>query len=108
MATVRLESEKIIDWATFHSTCKEVMGFPDFYGNNMNAWIDCLTYLDEGDGMSKFELAENEILQIEITNTEQFKSNNSEIFDALIKCSAFVNRRYVDGNSTPKLALIFL
>src|SRR5262245_31328461 len=108
MATVRLNSETITDWESFHNTCKQVMGFPDFYGNNMNAWIDCLTYLDEDDGMSRFQLTENEMLQIEITDTEGFKSRLPEIIDALIECSSFVNRRYSDSGKSPKLALVFL
>jgi hypothetical protein len=57
MATVRLDASLITDWNSFHTTCRETFGFPEFYGMNMNAWIDCLTYLDEGDGMSQFHLA---------------------------------------------------
>lgn len=56
MATVRLDSALITDWASFHQLSKEGMGFPDFYGANMK--IDCLTYVDEGDGMSRFQLSE--------------------------------------------------
>ena len=52
MATVKLETQQIRDWETFHSVCQQNLGFAAFYGRNMNAWIDCLTYLDEGDGAS--------------------------------------------------------
>ena len=62
MAIVRLNTEQITDWASFHQVCKEAFGFPDFYGANMNAWIDCLTYLTEGDGMTRFVLSEDEML----------------------------------------------
>lgn len=40
MATVRLPTERITDWESFHEVCREVFGFPDFYGMNMDAWID--------------------------------------------------------------------
>jgi len=108
MATIRLKTNEITDWTTFHSVCKQAMGFPDFYGNNMNAWIDCLTYLDEDDQMTKFTLAENERLEIEISETIQFKTQTPEIYDALITCSAFVNQRYLEQGKQPKLSLIFL
>jgi RNAse (barnase) inhibitor barstar len=49
MATAILDTSRIIDWDTFHAVSREAFGFPDFYGCNLNAWIDCLTYLDEGD-----------------------------------------------------------
>jgi barstar (barnase inhibitor) len=60
MAKVRIKTEAITDWQSFHESFKREMGFPDFYGMNMNAWIDCLTYLDEEDGMSRFHLRERE------------------------------------------------
>jgi hypothetical protein len=82
---------------------KETFGLPDFYGNNMDAWIDCLTYLREGDGMSRFHIGQNEMLEIEITDTRRFKERVPEIFDALVECSAFVNFR----NFPPVIALIF-
>ena len=108
MATVRLETSKISNWDSFHATCREALGFPDFYGMNMNAWIDCLTYLDEGDGMSRFHLAPGEKLHIEITDTELFSSRLPEIFSTLIDCTAFVNDRYVAAGKPPALSLVFL
>jgi hypothetical protein len=108
MAVVRLNTEQITDWASFHLVCKEAFGFPDFYGANMNAWMDCLSYLKEGDGLTKFTLAEDEKLFIEVTNTADFNSRRPEILGALIECSAFLNNRYLEDNETAKLALIFL
>jgi hypothetical protein len=60
MATVQLPEDRINDWHSFHEVSKEVFGFPSFYGMNMDAWIDCLTYLD--DGMSRFTLRAEENL----------------------------------------------
>jgi|SRR6478672_4497157 len=103
MAAVRLETENIVDWDSFHLKCKEVFGFPDFYGKNMDAWIDCLTYVRDGDGMSRFKMCENEMLEIEVTDTRSFNERVPEIFDALIQSSAFVNSRY----KAPVIALVF-
>ena len=38
---------QITDWETFHDTFAQALGFPGFYGRNMDAWIDCLTSADE-------------------------------------------------------------
>ena len=103
MAKVRLETEGIIDWPSFHSKCKEVFGFPDFYGKNMDAWIDCLTYVRQGDGMSRFHLEQDEMLEIEVRDIRRFKERVPEIFDALVECSAFVNFR----TYPPVIALVF-
>ena len=108
MATVRLDTSLITDWNSFHRTCREAFGFPDFYGMNMNAWMDCLTYLDEGDGMSRFHLAPGEKLNIEITDTELFSLRLPETFSAVIHRTAFVNDRYVAAGKPPLLSLVFL
>ena len=108
MATVRLDTSLISDWNSFHTTCREAFGFPNFYGMNMDAWIDCLTYLDEGDGMSRFHLASGERLNIEVSDTSSFNSRAPEILDALVECSAFVNQRYPEAGKSPLLALVFL
>ena len=108
MATARLETESITDWQSFHGACREVFGFPDFYGMNMNAWIDCMSYMDEDAGMTRFNLAEGEMLHIEVSATESFNRRLPEIFDALVECSAFVNQRYGEDGRAPILSLVFL
>ena len=108
MATLRLPTERINDWQSFHEVCQEVFGFPDFYGMNMNAWIDCLTYLDLGDGMSRFHLAKGETLEIEVSDAENFRSRAPEIFDALVECSSVVNNRYNEEGKPPLLSLSLL
>lgn len=107
MAFVQLDTTKITDWASFHQVCEEAFGFPDFYGKNMNAWIDCLSSLDE-EGMTKFLLTTDETLLIEIRNTEEFNRRVPEIVDDLIECTAFVNQRYIESDGKPKIALVFV
>ncbi len=53
MAVVRIDCDRIIDWESLHDVFAEALGFPGFYGRNMNAWVDCLTSLDApADGMT--------------------------------------------------------
>jgi RNAse (barnase) inhibitor barstar len=108
MATVRMETDAISDWQSFHETCKVVFGFSDFYGMNMNAWIDCMSYLDEDAAMTRFDLATGEKLHIEIASTESFNKRLPEIFEALVECTASANQRYLDEGKDPVLSLLFL
>lgn len=37
----------MVDKDGFHRFFSDLLGFPDYYGANMNAWIDSMTYLDD-------------------------------------------------------------
>jgi RNAse (barnase) inhibitor barstar len=104
--SARIESKKITDWDSFHSVFSETMGFPDFYGRNMNAWIDCLTY--GNDNMTRFNVAPGGMFHLEIADAKDFAQRLPDIFQALIECSAFVNQRRVAVGDPPILALVLL
>ena len=104
--SAKIETRKITDWASFHSVFAEALGFPDFYGQNMNAWIDCMTNID--DGMTRFTVAPGEMFHLEIDDTKDFAQRLPEIYQALIEVSAFVNRRRVEVGEAPILALVLL
>lgn len=69
-----MDAEAITGWESFHETFRQVMGFPSFYGMNMDAWIDCMSYLDDEDArMTRFHLGAEESLSIEITGHTRSK-----------------------------------
>lgn len=83
------------------------MGFPNFYGRNMNAWIDCMSSIDEpDDGMSTVTVNPGESLDIVVLGTEQGIASCPEIFQELLECTACVNQRFIDNNSNTRLRLI--
>ena len=106
MPTVRLDGRQIGNWAAFHDACTSVFGFPDFYGRNMDAWIDCLSYLRESDGMSSFVLGAGEMLEIEVVHSDSLRSQAPDILDALEECTNEVNERYVENGENPALTLV--
>lgn len=108
MADRTLDTARILDWSTFYAICAEVFGFPAFYGSNMNAWIDCLTYIDDGDGMSNVVLDADEYLFVHLLDYENFTARQPDISAALLKCTAFVNRRFLNRGGTPRLCLILV
>lgn len=108
MKKIKINTDHICDWDSFHKEFKEALGFPDFYGNNMDAWIDCMTYLDDPDeGLSKINVHSGEILVLELNNVESFKQKCSEQYDSLISCIAFVNYRRIEQNREPILTFSF-
>lgn len=106
MATARLNGQSITDWDSFHTESQKAFGFPDFYGRNMNAWVDCLSYLRDDDGMSIFRLTENEVLKIEVTDAEVLRQKAPDILAELAMCVDMINERYEDYGEKPALELV--
>jgi hypothetical protein len=107
MATVRLDGRAITDWPSFHRESRLKFGFPDFYGGNMDAWIDCLSTLRDDDGMAAFRLDTDETLTIEVLHSAALRRRAPHILDALEECVAAVNERYRENGEKPALELQF-
>jgi RNAse (barnase) inhibitor barstar len=104
---VKIATSRIVDWGSFHDVFDEALGFPGFYGRNMNAWIDCLTHADDAEsGLVANPVASGDLLTISIVDAAEFKQRCPEQFDALIECSAFVNYRRREVGDGPVLALL--
>ena len=106
--TVRIDADAIVDWASFHDVFAQALGFPGFYGRNLNAWIDCMTYLDDADaGMTTVHVAPGEVLTLVIENAAAFRARCPEQFAALVEDAAFVNWRRIEQGAPAVLALAF-
>ncbi|WP_293781195.1 barstar family protein [uncultured Oxalicibacterium sp.] len=105
MATAQLDGALIAGWEDFHTACKTAFGFPDFYGANMDAWVDCMSYLRDDDGMTRFRLKDNEVLQIVITHADVIKTRFPELLEELAFCIDAINDRYADYGEKAALAL---
>ncbi|HJV81244.1 barstar family protein [Noviherbaspirillum sp.] len=106
MPSVHLDGRKITDWRAFHAQCKTAFGFPDFYGQNMDAWIDCLSGLRDDDGMSSIRLGPDEVLEISVLHSNSLRQAAPAILAALEDCVAEVNQRYAEQGEKPALALL--
>jgi hypothetical protein len=96
MTLVKLDTSRIHDWDTFHDAFAQAFGFPDFYGRNMNAWNDCMTYLDDpAAGMSKVHAPSGGVVVLELEHVADFARRCPEQYAAIIECSAFVNWRRI-------------
>jgi hypothetical protein len=106
MATVRIDGEKITTWDAFHSESQAVFGFPDFYGRNIDAWIDSLASLREDEGLTKFKLGPDESLEIEVLRSDVLRRLAPEILGALKEYTSIVNQLYIENGEEPPLSLV--
>lgn len=106
MPAVRLDGAQITDWSSFHAACQIAFGFPDYYGRNMDAFVDCLSYLRDEEGMTKFRLKPSEVLQIEVLHAEQMRKQAPDILEEVAFCIEGINERYADYGEKPALELV--
>jgi RNAse (barnase) inhibitor barstar len=107
MKRIRINAELIKDWDSFHDQFSDMFGFPEFYGKNMDAWIDCMSYLDDCvSGMTKVWINKGETLIIELYNNEVFKNRSKEIYLKLLQCIAIVNKRNLEANKKTTISLV--
>lgn len=101
---VKVDFNKIRDWESFHEVFAELMGFPDFYGKNNNAWIDCMSYIDDEDaGMSKITVKSGESLNIISVGTEECIKNSSEVVLGFLEIVANVNQRFIESKTETRI-----
>ncbi|WP_151448412.1 barstar family protein [Lacisediminimonas profundi] len=105
MASADLDGRKLVTREGFHRTCREAFGFPEFYGNNLSAWIDCMSGLRDDDGMSRFVLGPDEVLHIVVSHAGVLKKSAPEVLKLLEQGVEEVNLRCEEAGQLPMLAL---
>ncbi|MDB5225542.1 MAG: barnase inhibitor [Candidatus Adlerbacteria bacterium] len=105
MKTVIIDAGKIVSEETLHDTFYEVFGFPDYYGRNMNAWIDCMSSLDTE--MNKVQVKGGEIVTLQLDNAKDLKEKYPELYSKVVESTAFVNWRRTENGESAILALSF-
>lgn len=105
MPLVRIDAARVRDWDSFHDVFASAFGFPSFYGRNMNAWIDCMSSLDEpGDGMTTVHGSAADPVVIQLDDADAMPK---PFLDALTECAAFVNWRRLEVGEPAVLMLAF-
>ena len=94
---VKLDTRRITDWQSFHDVFAEQFGFPDFYGRNMDAWIDCMTSLDALEhGMTSIHAHSGGVVVLQLDHVDDFAARCPELYDAVVEATSFVNWRRID------------
>lgn len=106
MQVVRIDTRRIQDWASFHAVFAETFGFPAFYGRNLDAWIDCMSSLDDpAAGMTTLAAPGGVALQLDYV--DDFLLRCPTQYEALLDCAAFVNWRRIEMGKPAVLALSY-
>ncbi|MCU0699586.1 MAG: barstar family protein [Myxococcaceae bacterium] len=107
-AILRIDAGRIVDWDSFHDVFAEILGFPDFYGRNMNAWIDCMTCLDDPEaGMTNVHAPPGGVMTLLLDDVSGFATRCPAQYEALVECAAFVNWRRLEKGEPSVLTLAF-
>jgi RNAse (barnase) inhibitor barstar len=104
---VEVDLADVNDWDSFHGAFDKVLGFPSFYGRNMNAWVDVMSDLSKPGvyGMTKVEVPRGEDLVVLLKSAREFRLRQPEIFSALVDSTADVNRRKATFTDAGRLLL---
>lgn len=100
---ISIDFKKINDISSLHDDFKQKLGFPDFYGKNINALIDCLSSMRfPEEGMSELTLKEDETLILEL---KDFSNSNMIIINNLLIAIEEVNKREANRGRTASILL---
>lgn len=105
---IRIDLGAVDGSDAFHDTFARQLGFPTFYGRNMDAWIDCMTDLDApGAAMTSMHVRPGTVLVLVLEGVAGFAERCPEQYSALLECAAFVNWRRRERGEPAVLALSF-
>ncbi len=99
---IELDFTSIKDLEVVHTILKHTFGFPDFYGKNVNALIDCWSSLRFPEDEMCMSIASNESL---LLNIKGLTSTSNDIMLTLLVASEEVNRRYISRQESPPIYL---
>jgi RNAse (barnase) inhibitor barstar len=95
MKTVLINGRVITDEGVLHDEFAAEMGFPGFYGQNWDAWIDCMSYITEPEAeMTKVHVAVGEELQVCVSDGRELERLCPDLVKNLLECTEFVNERF--------------
>ena len=105
---VKIPVSEISDWESFHTVFARVLGFPAFYGRNMNAWVDCMESIDSpSHGMTSVHAPEGGMLVMDLGVCTEFAQRCPEQYEAILDSTGFVNYARIDIGQKPVLGLSF-
>lgn len=100
---VVIDCSLISDWESLHDVFADALGFPEYYGRNSSAWIDCMTY--PNDECARVSLAEDEVLTVHLKSAQVLKERAPQLLIDILEMSAFVNFRRIEIGEQPVLII---
>jgi hypothetical protein len=109
MPIVRIPTDEIADWNSFHDVFAKALGFlEETYGRTMGSWVDHVMDMDDPDIGLTIYVRRGDVLTLELENAGSFAARCPEQFQALVDSSALVNwGRVHRSGAQPFLALSY-
>jgi hypothetical protein len=89
-----IDGSKIRGWCSSHREFKKKMGFFPSYGENMNAWNDCMRDMftnGEYKSLTKFDINDGDSFKLIVINSAMLEIKDPKTYDAFIDGCNFVN-----------------
>ena len=95
---IAIDTRQNIDSTSFHQVFADAFGSFEGYGWNMDAWIDCMSGLDDKADvrLSRVTCPMDETVVLHLEHAADFAAREAQLFQDLLDCSAFVNWRRVE------------
>lgn len=108
MTIIRIDARRLTDTAGLHAAMSEAFGFPDFYGKNLDALVDCLTHLDDAKaGMTRVQVFPDEAALLVLDHLDGKNKQQAAQVKVLVDAVAFVNWRRLEKGQRAILALAY-
>jgi len=105
---IRIDARRLTNAAGLHAALDEAFGFAPGYGKNLDALVDCLTYLDDPKaGLSRVQVFPGQIAVLVLEHMQGMGKQAAAEVKALVDAVAFVNWRRLEKGQPPVLALAY-
>ena len=106
--TVTVAGPALLDWPSFHAEMARAFGFPSWYGANFDAWLDCMTGLDDpAAGLTMVHAPAGGVVTLIVEDVDALALGAPAIFSALVDGVADVNERRRERGAGPVLTLAY-
>ena len=105
MHVVQIDCSAIRDRESFHDVFARELGFPEFYGRNMDAWIDCMGDIGSDGGMTRLHAQSTDKVVLYLSGFQSLKERCPSLWVDLLECVAFVNWQAMEAGQEPMLLL---
>jgi len=104
---IRIDARRLKDSAGLHAALNEAFGFPDEYGKNLDALVDCLTHLDDPKTrMSRVQQLPGQVALLVLDHVDANGKLSTQV-RSLLDAIAFVNWRRLEKGQPPVLAVTY-
>jgi hypothetical protein len=103
---IRIDARRLTDAEGLHTALSEAFGFPPTCGRNLDAVVDCLTYLDDPRaGMSRVHVHPGHVMLVVVDHADVAVKPQAAQVRVLMEVIAFVNWRRFERGQPPVLAV---